>query len=138
MNNVATRDDINEVLGVIREFMTLVDNRFIAMESKFDGRLSNLESGFDGRLSNLESRFDGRLSNLESRFFVMESKFDSLESRFSNVETKVDDMHVTIDGFIGRIDTYEAESAARDIQFKRLTTWARKASKNTNTPFNNA
>ena len=116
MNNVATRDDINEVLGVLREFMTLVDNRFNAMES----------------------RFDGRMNNLELRFLAMDSKFNSLESRFSNIETKADDIYVTIDGFIGRIDTYEAESAARDIQFKRLTAWARKASKNTNTlkPYN--
>jgi len=122
MNNVATRDDINEVLGVLREFMTRVDNRFNAMES---------------RISTLETKFDGT----EERVSIMDYKFQSfasqIQDKFQALEEKIDQLYITIDGFIGRIDTYEAESAARDIQFKRLTAWARKASKNTNNPLEN-
>ena len=122
MSNVATRNDINEVLGVLREFMTRVDNRFNAMES---------------RISALENQFDG----IEERVSIMDYKFQSFASqvqdRFQALEEKIDQLYNTIDGFIGRIDTYEAESAARDIQFKRLTTWAFKVSKKTNTPFEN-
>jgi hypothetical protein len=35
----------------------------------------------------------------------------------------------TIDSFIGRIDKYETELAARDSQFEKPLTWARKVSK---------
>ena len=122
MSNVATRDDINEVLGVLREFMTRVDNRFNGMES---------------RISALETQFDG----IEERVSIMDYKFQSFASqvqdRFQALEEKIDQLYITIDGFIGRIDIYEAESAARDIQFKHLTAWAFKVSKKTNTPLNN-
>ena len=122
MSNVATRDDINEVLGVLREFMTRVDKRFNGMES---------------RISALETQFNG----IEEKVSIMDYKFQSFASqvqdRFQALEEKIDQLYNTIDGFIGRIDTYEAESAARDIQFKRLTAWAFKVSKKTNTPFEN-
>ena len=122
MSNVATRDDINEVLGVLREFMTRVDNRFNGMES---------------RISALETQFNG----IEEKVSIMDYKFQSFASqvqdRFQALEEKIDQLYNTIDGFIGRIDTYEAELAARDIQFKHLSAWARKASKKTNTPLIN-
>lgn len=44
---------------------------------------------------------------------------------------------ITIDGFISRIDKYEIELAARDVQFQRLLDWARKVSSKTGIPLEN-
>lgn len=80
MSEAATRQDIDEVIDILRDFMKQVDERFTEQEKKYD-----------------------RLIN-------------------------------TIDGFISRIDKYETEQAARDIQFDKLLVWARKVSEKTGVP----
>lgn len=90
MSNVATRQDIDEVLGVLHTFMQQVDDRFNKMEQE----ITHLRESHD------------RLLN-------------------------------TIDGFVGRIDKYETELAARDHQFEKLLTWARKVSDKTGIPLEN-
>jgi predicted ATP-dependent protease len=83
MAQAATRDDIDEVLDLMKVFMKQVDERFSEQEKKYDHLIT------------------------------------------------------TIDGFIGRIDKYEIELAARDAQFQRLLDWARKVSKKTGIPLEN-
>ena len=80
MSNAATREDVDEVIDLLKVFMKQVDSRFIEMENKYDHLID------------------------------------------------------TIDGFIGRIDKYEVELAARDAQFDRLVEWARKVSVKTGIP----
>ena len=67
MSNNATKQDIDKVLSVLRDFMQQVDNRFTGLEQN------------------------------ENQFNL---KFDRFVS--------------TIDGFLGWIDKYETEPAARD------------------------
>lgn len=90
MSNAATKDDIDEVLGLIRTFMQQVDNRF----NKIEEDINQLKESHD------------RLLN-------------------------------TVDGFIARIDRYEAEQVARDQQFEKLLAWARKVSEKTGIPLEN-
>jgi len=56
----------------------------------------------------------------------MDERFNKVESRLDSLEQKYDHLITTIDGFIGRIDKYEIELAARDNQFEKLLEWARK------------
>jgi len=90
MNKPATKEDINEVITVIRDFMHQVDTRFTKIEQEI-------------------------------------SKLKESHNRLIN----------TIDGFVGRIDKYETEMAARDSQFERLLSWAHKVSKKTGIPLEN-
>lgn len=90
MSETATRDDVDEVIGIIRDFMHQVDGRFNSIEKE----ISELKESHN------------RLLN-------------------------------TIDGFIGRIDKYETELAARDNQFEKLLVWARKVSEKTGIPLEN-
>ena len=80
MSEAATRQDIDEVIGILRDFMGQVSEQFQIQDSKYDRLIT------------------------------------------------------TIDGFIGRIDKYEIETAARDNQFERLLAWARKVSEKTGIP----
>jgi uncharacterized protein YdcH (DUF465 family) len=80
MSNTATREDVDEVIDLLKVFMKQVDGRFNEMEIKYNRLID------------------------------------------------------TIDGFIGRIDKYETELAARDAQFDRLIEWARKVSAKTGIP----
>lgn len=60
-----------------------------------------------------------------------------VSARFDEVDNKYDHLINTIDGFVGRIDKYETELAARDHQFEKLLTWARKVSEKTGIPLEN-
>ena len=98
MSESLTRKDIDEVIGIISDFMKQVDDRFNYSEQ---------------RAKSFENKFDGR---------------------FDELDIKYDRLIRTIDGFISRIDKYEIELAARDSQFERLLTWARKVSEKTGIP----
>lgn len=72
---------------------------------------------------------------------VMQTFMQQVDDRFNKIEKEIVDLkdsHYrllnTIDGFISRIDKYETELAARDSQFEKLLTWARKVSEKTGIP----
>ena len=65
---------------------------------------------------------------------VFNTFMKQVDERFNGMERKYDHLINTIDGFIGRIDKYEVELAARDAQFERLVSWARKVSVKTGIP----
>ena len=67
-----------------------------------------------------------------------------VDERFTHVEKEITELKEshnrllnTIDGFIGRIDKYETELAARDHQFEKLLAWAHKVSTKTGIPLEN-
>ncbi|MES2971493.1 MAG: hypothetical protein V4702_04175 [Patescibacteria group bacterium] len=76
-----------------------------------------------------EDEFTKLFKYVEAFRSEMNQKFEQTASRSS-----MDKLTNTIDGFIGRIDKYETELAARDAQFQRLLVWARKVSKKTGIP----
>lgn len=43
MSEAATRDDIDEVLGLLRGFMKQVDERFVGMKNKYDHLISTID-----------------------------------------------------------------------------------------------
>ncbi len=71
---------------------------------------------------------------VDVRFNNVETRLEGVETRLSEQDKKFDRLLNTIDGFIGRIDRYEAEQLARDNQFNRLIEWAHKVSKKTGIP----
>jgi len=87
---MATREDIDEVIGIVRDFMSQVSEQYTEVNKRLD---------------------------------TLDQKYDRLLN--------------TIDGFIGRIDKYETELAARDNQFEKLLAWARKVSEKTGIPLEN-
>ena len=90
MSEQATRKDVDEVIGILKDFMSQVSDQFAEVNDQI-------------------------------------SKFNE----------KYDHLINTIDGFVGRIDKYETELAARDNQFERLLSWARKVSEKTGIPLEN-
>lgn len=64
-------------------------------------------------------------------------RFNEVEARQRELDRKFEHLVTTIDSFVGRIDQYETEQAARDGQFNRLLEWARKVSKKTGIPLEN-
>ncbi len=67
----------------------------------------------------------------------VDSRFNSVEAKQQELDQKFDRLLSTIDSFVGRIDRYESEQAARDNQFNRLLEWARKVSEKTGIPLEN-
>lgn len=59
------------------------------------------------------------------------NQFTEIDGKLGTLDQKYDHLISTIDSFIGRIDKYETEIAARDSQFERLLAWAKKVSKQT-------
>lgn len=87
MSKYATREDIDEVLDVLRDFMQQVDQRFV-----------------------------------------------SIELDISEIKKSHHRLIDTVDGFVGRIDKYETELAARDAKIERLERWIEQIAKKTNVP----
>ncbi len=67
----------------------------------------------------------------------VDARFNKLEERMDKLEQSHQRLLATVDGFVGRIDKYETELAARDHQFERLLAWARKVSDKTGIPLEN-
>lgn len=68
---------------------------------------------------------------------IIRDFMQQVDERFNAQDKKYDRLINTIDGFIGRIDKYETEQAARDRQFEKLLVWARKVSEKTGIPLDN-
>lgn len=82
----------------------------------------------------LRQQTDEIVGVIESFMSQVDNRFNQVEAKVSQFDTKFDRLVNTIDGFVGRIDHYETEQAARDRQFDRLLEWARKVSKKTGIP----
>lgn len=54
MSEAATRQDIDEVIDILRDFMKQVDERFTEQEKKYD-RLINTIDGFISRIDKYET-----------------------------------------------------------------------------------
>lgn len=67
----------------------------------------------------------------------VDTRFNQVEKEISELKDSHQRLLNTIDGFVGRIDRYESEQAARDSQFNRLLEWARKVSEKTGIPLEN-
>ncbi len=94
---VVTRNDIDKVIGMFRDFIKDVDIRF----NKFETTIESI-------------------------------KHDTIDLKASH-----DHLLNIVDAFLARIDRYETELAARDNQFERLLSWARKVSEKTGIPLEN-
>lgn len=79
----------------------------------------------------------GIMTQVDERFNRLEEKVDHIESEVVDVKASYDRLLNTIDTFIGRIDGYETEQAARDSQFAKLLAWPRKVSEKTGVPLEN-
>jgi len=104
MSEAATRADIDEVLGIMKDFMGQTSAQF---------------------------------ESIDHRFESIDHRFDEINERLDSLDKKYDHLITTIDSFLSRIDKYETELAARDSQFERLLTWARKVSEKTGIPLEN-
>ena len=65
------------------------------------------------------------------------TEFTEVNKKITKMDEKYDHLINTIDGFISRIDKYETEMVARDHQFEKLLSWARKVSEKTGIPLEN-
>lgn len=74
---------------------------------------------------------------IQTFMFQVDDRFNKLEARMDVFDEKLDKLMNTIDGFVKRLDEVEGEQTARDAQFARLLTWARKVSAKTGIPLEN-
>lgn len=127
MSDYVTKTELDEIL----------DKRLRAQTDEIVGILTAFMGQSDKRFGTLETRFD----KLETRFdmfeFRVNARFDKLEARMDEFDAKLDKLTNTIDGFVKRLDEVESEQIARDRQFERLLTWARKVSEKTGIPLEN-
>ena len=85
----------------------------------------------------LEERFADMMQLMQTFMHQVDNRFNKVESDIAQLNGKYDHLIQTLDTFIGRIDGYETEMAARDKQFERLLAWARKVSEKTGIPLEN-
>jgi exonuclease VII large subunit len=67
----------------------------------------------------------------------VDERFNGLERSAKKAEDNYARLLDTLDHFLKRLDDSESNDAARDTQFERLLTWARKVSEKTGIPLEN-
>ena len=85
----------------------------------------------------LRTQTDEIMNVMQTFIQQVSDSFIDVNKRLDEQDKKYDHLINTIDGFIGRIDKYETELAARDSQFEKLLLWARKVSEKTGIPLEN-
>lgn len=99
--------------------------------TKADAKLSKFEASVDARFTRFETSVDAKIDRAVSELTAVMSQFaNDVQSKladhyeeFRKMNAKYDYLINTIDGFIGRIDRYETELAARDHKVDRLERW---------------
>ena len=72
---------------------------------------------------------DEVLEVLQNFISQVDTRFTKIEQDILGEKTSMNSLVNTIDGFIGRIDKYETELAARDHKIMRLENWLTEISK---------
>lgn len=85
----------------------------------------------------LTQQTDEITSLLRDFMFQVDERFNHVEKEITDLKESHNRLLNTIDGFISRFDKYETELAARDSQFEKLLSWARKVSDKTGIPLEN-
>lgn len=88
-----------------------------------------------GLIQGLDDKLDKSvvdLSNVISGFADQVSgEFKETKAEVKKIDKKYEHLINAIDGFVGRIDRYETELAARDIEIRRLEHWVEQIAKKT-------
>jgi chromosome segregation ATPase len=91
--------------------------------------ITSLEQQIDKRFDELSALMSGFANDVQA-------KLSDHDDEFRKLNEKYDHLLNTIDGFVARIDTYEAELAARDHKIERLERWIQEIAKKTNVQLN--
>jgi septal ring factor EnvC (AmiA/AmiB activator) len=89
-----------------------------------------MRAGFD----EMTEIMQGFMQQVADEFGRVHNRIDDIEGEIVDLRKSHDTLLNTIDTFIGRIDRYESEQVARDAQFEKLLSWAKKVSKQTGIP----
>lgn len=84
---------------------------------------SSSPTNTDKKLDAIDKRFDEVLSAMSQFADDTNIQFAEIKQEISALKTSHDRLLNTVDGFVGRIDKYETELAARDHEIARLKRW---------------
>lgn len=92
-----------------------------------------LDDALDNKLAGLEERLEQKLEQkLEEKLEQKLAQFygqicRQLDDRFANfeqrIDRRIDSLYIMVDGFVGRMDSDDAERAAMNNQLNRHTGW---------------
>jgi archaellum component FlaC len=80
MNENATRKDIDEVIDIMKDFMSQVSGQFNEVSHKFNevnNRLDQLDQKYDHLINTIDS-FIGRIDKYETELAARDSQFEKL------------------------------------------------------------
>lgn len=80
MSENATRKDIDEVIDIMKEFMSQVSNQFNEVNSQFNEvnkRLDRLDRDYNHLINTIDS-FVGRIDKYETELAARDSQFEKL------------------------------------------------------------
>jgi len=84
MSDVATRQDIDEVIGIVRDFMTQVSERFDAQDTRMD----NIEKRMDDRFDVMDKKYDHLINTIDgfiARIDRYETEQAARDSQFNKL-----------------------------------------------------
>jgi len=89
-----------------------------------------IEQSIDKAVNDLSAVMSQFANDVNDRFDKVDARFESIENRLDKLEDSHQRLLNTVDGFVGRIDRYETELAARDHKIDRLERWIQQLAAN--------
>ena len=122
-------------------FLSLLFCRGVVYDGSMnDSKQATSPTQLEDKIDMIIRTMDLRFGKMDEHFEDIDKCFDRIDMRFDRIEKRQDDAeglinfqngkydHImnTVDGFMGRINHYEIESAARDHQVPRHEKWIKK------------
>jgi archaellum component FlaC len=92
MSNQATREDIDEVIGILHNFMQQVSDRFDVVSDQFNAVNEKIDAQNEkyDRLLNTIDGFIGRIDKYETELVARDAKIERLERWIKEIAKKTD------------------------------------------------
>lgn len=93
---VATKDDLKELKGELKDLGVKIDR----IEVKFDSKINQLDAKFEPKIDQLESKIDQLDAKFESKIDQLDAKF---ESKFDYLNSKIDSLEHKLTAKLGKM-----------------------------------
>lgn len=92
-NAPATRKDIDEILSILKEFMSEVSIKFQSVDERFD----QVDKRFDA--------VDKRFNKVDKHFDEVDKRFDKVGSRLDKIEKMIEPSNASLNNRLTKVET---------------------------------
>ena len=89
--NLATKDDVEELRGEMQEGFKLLNQRMDSSDERTDNKFAKMDNKIDANANSTNAKLDkmdAKFDKMDAKFDKMDAKFDKNDARFDQIESK--------------------------------------------------